>query len=540
MTDIMDSQAVKAAAAASAANAAQPSAHQPLRTAVVKAAELARAAEERARDKQHAKGKKTARERLDLLFDTGTFEEIGRFQGGNIAGGNAGAAVITGFGQVYGRKVAVYAQDFSVKGGTLGTAEGEKICHLMDMALDLKVPIVAIVDSGGARIQEGVAALTQYGHIFRKTCDASGFVPQISLILGPCAGGAVYCPALTDLIVMTKENSDMFVTGPDVVKAATGETISMNDLGGGLVHSTKSGVAHYLGEDEADAIDYARTVLAYLPSNSDAQPPMYAYAATRADRETAKRLTDIVPDNDRQPYDVLDVIRCIVDYGEFVQVHELFATSAVVGFACIDGRPIGVVANQPNVRAGILDVDASEKVARFVRLCDSFNLPVITLVDTPGYKPGADQEHAGIIRRGAKVIYAYANAQVPMVTVVLRKAFGGAYIVMGSKAIGADMNFAWPSSQIAVLGATGAVNIIHRKDFVKAKEAGEDVDALRAKLAAEYERATVNANLSLEMGEIDAMIDPEQTRQAIAESLRLLADKKRVRRTTKHHGNQPL
>ena len=544
MTDIMNSPAVKQVMKqpghVSADGAAQAQGEQPIRAAVVRAAELARDAESNARTRQHAKGKMTARERLGLLLDTGSFEEIGRFRGGDINGGKAGSAVITGFGDVYGRKIAVYAQDFSVRGGTLGRAEGEKICHLMDMALDLKVPIVAIVDSGGARIQEGVAALTQYGPIFRKTCDASGFVPQISLILGPCAGGAVYCPALTDLIVMTKENSDMFVTGPDVVKAATGETISMNDLGGGLVHSTKSGVAHYLGEDEADAIDYARTVLAYLPSNSDAQPPMYAYAATRADRETAKRLTDIVPDNDRQPYDVLDVIRCIVDYGEFVQVHELFATSAVVGFACIDGRPIGVVANQPNVRAGILDVDASEKVARFVRLCDSFNLPVITLVDTPGYKPGADQEHAGIIRRGAKVIYAYANAQVPMVTVVLRKAFGGAYIVMGSKAIGADMNFAWPSSQIAVLGATGAVNIIHRKDFVKAKEAGEDVDALRAKLAAEYERATVNANLSLEMGEIDAMIDPEQTRQAIAESLRLLAGKKRVRRTTKHHGNQPL
>lgn len=544
MTDIMNSPAVKQVMKqpghVSADGAAQAQGEQPIRAAVVRAAELARDAESNARTRQHAKGKMTARERLGLLLDTGSFEEIGRFRGGDINGGKAGSAVITGFGDVYGRKIAVYAQDFSVRGGTLGRAEGEKICHLMDMALDLKVPIVAIVDSGGARIQEGVAALTQYGHIFRKTCDASGFVPQISLILGPCAGGAVYCPALTDLIVMTKENSDMFVTGPDVVKAATGETISMNDLGGGLVHSTKSGVAHYLGEDEADAIDYARTVLAYLPSNSDAQPPMYAYAATRADRETAKRLTDIVPDNDRQPYDVLDVIRCIVDYGEFVQVHELFATSAVVGFACIDGRPIGVVANQPNVRAGILDVDASEKVARFVRLCDSFNLPVITLVDTPGYKPGADQEHAGIIRRGAKVIYAYANAQVPMVTVVLRKAFGGAYIVMGSKAIGADMNFAWPSSQIAVLGAAGAVNIIHRKDFVKAKEAGEDVDALRAKLAAEYERTTVNANLSLEMGEIDAMIDPEQTRQAIAESLRLLADKKRVRRTTKHHGNQPL
>jgi len=544
MTDIMNSPAVKQVMKqpghVSADGAAQAQGEQPIRAAVVRAAELARDAESNARTRQHAKGKMTARERLGLLLDTGSFEEIGRFRGGDINGGKAGSAVITGFGDVYGRKIAVYAQDFSVRGGTLGRAEGEKICHLMDMALDLKVPIVAIVDSGGARIQEGVAALTQYGHIFRKTCDASGFVPQISLILGPCAGGAVYCPALTDLIVMTKENSDMFVTGPDVVKAATGETISMNDLGGGLVHSTKSGVAHYLGEDEADAIDYARTVLAYLPSNSDAQPPMYAYAATRADRETAKRLTDIVPDNDRQPYDVLDVIRCIVDYGEFVQVHELFATSAVVGFACIDGRPIGVVANQPNVRAGILDVDASEKVARFVRLCDSFNLPIITLVDTPGYKPGADQEHAGIIRRGAKVIYAYANAQVPMVTVVLRKAFGGAYIVMGSKAIGADLNFAWPSSQIAVLGAAGAVNIIHRKDFVKAKEAGEDVDALRAKLAAEYERTTVNANLSLEMGEIDAMIDPEQTRQAIAESLRLLADKKRVRRTTKHHGNQPL
>ena len=252
-------------------------------------------------------------------------------------------------------------------------------------------------------------------------------MPQLSLILGPCAGGAVYCPALTDLIIMTRENSNMFVTGPDVVKAATGEVISMDDLGGGYVHNATSGVAHYLGEDEADAIDYARTVLAYLPSNSDQQPPVYAYAATRADRDVAKRLATIVPDNDRQPYDVLDVIRCIVDYGEFVQVHELFAASAVVGFACIDGHPVGIVANQPNVNAGILDVDSSEKVARFVRLCDAFNLPVVTLVDTPGYKPGAEQEHAGIIRRGAKVIYAYANAQVPLVTIILRKAFGGAF-----------------------------------------------------------------------------------------------------------------
>ena len=513
---------------------------QPIRAAVARAAELARDAEERARSRQHAKGKRTARERLDLLLDTGSFVEVGRFAGGDINGGKAGSAVITGFGKVYGRQVAVYAQDFSVQGGTLGRVEGEKICHLMDRALDLKIPVVALIDSGGARIQEGVAALTEYGHIFRKTCEASGFIPQLSLILGPCAGGAVYCPALTDLIIMTRENSDMFVTGPDVVKAATGETISMEDLGGGTVHNTVSGVAHYLGEDEADAIDYARTVLAYLPSSSDEKPPVFAYASTRADRDTARRLSQVVPDNERQPYDVLDVIRCIVDYGEFVQVHELFARSAVVGFGCIEGHPVGVVANQPNVNAGILDVDSSEKIARFVRLCDAFNLPVVTLVDTPGYKPGAEQEHAGIIRRGAKVIYAYANAQVPLVTVVLRKAFGGAYIVMGSKAIGADMNFAWPSSQIAVLGATGAVNIIHRKDLQKAREAGRDVDELRRRLADEYEETTVNANLSLETGQIDAMIDPEQTRQAIAESLAALAGKRRVRRTGKHHGNQPL
>ncbi|MBW3081248.1 acyl-CoA carboxylase subunit beta [Bifidobacterium saguinibicoloris] len=533
---------VKQSEASASAATAAPAANgrQPLRAAVIRAAELARDAENRARDKQHAKHKRTARERLDLLFDAGTFEEIGRFQGGDINAGKAGSAVITGFGLVYGRKVAVYAQDFSVKGGTLGTAEGEKICHLMDMAIALRIPVVAIVDSGGARIQEGVAALTQYGRIFRKTCEASGFIPQISLILGPCAGGAVYCPALTDLIIMTRENSNMFVTGPDVVKAATGETISMADLGGGDVHSRKSGVAHYLGEDESDAIDYARTVLAYLPSNAGEQPPVYAYAATRAERDTAKRLAAIVPDNDRQPYDMIDVIRCIVDYGEFVQVHERFAASALVGFACIDGHPVGVVANQPNVNAGILDVDSSEKIARFVRLCDAFNLPVITLVDTPGYKPGAEQEHAGIIRRGAKVIYAYANAQVPLVTVVLRKAFGGAYIVMGSKAIGADMNFAWPSSQIAVLGAAGAVNIIHRHDLAKAKASGGDVEALRAKYIADYESTTVNANLSLELGQIDAMIDPEQTREAIASSLATLAGKRRVRPVDKHHGNQPL
>lgn len=519
---------------------AQPTQPQRGKSAVEHAARLARDAEQNALERQHAKGKSTARERLDLLFDTGTFEEIGRFNGGDINNDIAGCAVITGFGEVYGKKVAVYAQDFSVRGGTLGRAEGQKICHLLDMALQLGVPVVALIDSGGARIQEGVNALTQYGRIFKKTCEASGLIPQISLILGPCAGGAVYCPALTDFIIMTREHSNMFVTGPDVVKAATGESISMDDLGGGYVHNSTSGVAHYLGEDEADAIDYARTVLAYLPQNCNQNPPTFAYAATRADRETAKQLATIVPSNDRQPYDVLDVIRAIVDYGEFVQVQELYAASAVVGFACIEGHPVGIVANQPKVNAGILDVNSSEKVARFVRLCDAFNLPVVTLVDTPGYKPGSDQEHAGIIRRGAKVIYAYANAQVPLVTVILRKAFGGAYIVMGSKSMGADFNYAWPTSQIAVLGAQGAVNIIHRKDLQKAKERGQDVDALRKKLVENYENTTVNANLSLETGQIDAMIDPEQTRDVIANSLKILRSKKRVSRTGKHHGNQPM
>lgn len=519
---------------------AQPTQPQRGKSAVEHAARLARDAEQNALERQHAKGKSTARERLDLLFDTGTFEEIGRFNGGDINNDVAGCAVITGFGEVYGKKVAVYAQDFSVRGGTLGRAEGQKICHLLDMALQLAVPVVALIDSGGARIQEGVNALTQYGRIFKKTCEASGLIPQISLILGPCAGGAVYCPALTDFIIMTREHSNMFVTGPDVVKAATGESISMDDLGGGYVHNSTSGVAHYLGEDEADAIDYARTILAYLPQNCNQNPPTFAYAATRADRETAKQLATIVPSNDRQPYDVLDVIRAIVDYGEFVQVQELYAASAVVGFACIEGHPVGIVANQPKVNAGILDVNSSEKVARFVRLCDAFNLPVVTLVDTPGYKPGSDQEHAGIIRRGAKVIYAYANAQVPLVTVILRKAFGGAYIVMGSKSMGADFNYAWPTSQIAVLGAQGAVNIIHRKDLQKAKERGQDVDALRKKLVENYENTTVNANLSLETGQIDAMIDPEQTRDVIANSLKILRSKKRVSRTGKHHGNQPM
>ena len=501
---------------------------------------------EKAIAKQHERGKYTARERIAQLLDEGSFEELDMFvqhrctNFGQDKKHYLGDGVVTGYGTIDGRLVYVFAQDFTVWGGSLSEAMAMKICKIMDMAMKMGAPVIGLNDSGGARIQDGINALGGFAEIFQRNFMASGVVPQISGIFGPCAGGAVYCPALTDLIIMTRENSNMFVTGPDVVKASTGETISMADLGRGAVHNRVSGVAHYLGEDESDAIDYARTVLAYLPSNSESKPPVYAYAVTRAERETAKRLATIVPTNERQPYDMLEVIRCIVDYGEFVQVQELFGASALVGFACIDGKPVGIVANQPNVLAGILDVDSSEKVARFVRLCDAFNLPVVTLVDVPGYKPGSDQEHAGIIRRGAKVIYAYANAQVPMVTVVLRKAFGGAYIVMGSKAIGADLNFAWPSSQIAVLGAAGAVNIIHRHDLAKAKASGQDGDALRAKYIKEYETSTVNANLSLEIGQIDGMIDPDQTREVIVESLATLATKRRVKRTTKHHGNQPL
>lgn len=501
--------------------------------------ELAQKAEERAKERQHAKGKLTARERLELLFDPNTFEELGQFHGGSLGDGKVSCAVITGFGKIHGRVAGAYAQDFSIQGGTLGRVEGEKICALLDKAMDLRVPVFGLIDSGGARIQEGVAALTEYGHIFRRTCTASGFIPQISLILGPCAGGAVYCPALTDLIIMTKESSKMFVTGPDVVKAATGEEISMDDLGGGMVHNVVSGVAHYLAEDEADAIDYARTVLAYLPSNSTEKPPTYAYSPSRRDLEAAAQVGDLVPDNDRIPYDVVDVIRSIVDYGEFIQIHELFATSAVTGLACIEGRPVGVVANQPKVLAGILDVDSSEKVARFVRMCDAFNLPVLTLVDVPGYKPGSDQERAGIIRRGAKVIYAYANTTVPTITVTLRKAYGGAYIVMGSKSLGADINLAWPTAKMAVLGAEAAVNIINRRDLKAAAEAGEDVDALRQQLVEDYQQKTVNADLCLETGQLDAMIDPSQTRTEVAKALSLLGDKKRAKLTPKKHGNQP-
>ncbi|MFT3945019.1 MAG: acyl-CoA carboxylase subunit beta [Ancrocorticia sp.] len=501
---------------------------------------LAEKAEARAKERQHAKEKNTARERIAMFVDEGSFMEMGQFVGGNMAAGFSGAAVVTGIGTVDGHPVAVYAQDFSIAGGTLGESEGDKIISLMDKALELSIPIVAMLDSGGARIQEGVVALSQYGRIFRKTVEASGVIPQISVILGPCAGGAVYCPALTDFIVMTREHAHMFVTGPDVVRATTGEDVSFADLGGAAVHNFQSGVAHYQAEDEADALDYTRALLTYLPSNCDAPARRWDYVEGPEDLINAQSIAALVPESSKQPYDMVEVIRHLVDYGEFVQVQELFAPSIVVGFACFNGESVGIVANQPLHEAGTLDVDASEKSGRFVQFCDAFNVPVVTLVDVPGYRPGTEQEQAGIIRRGAKLIWSYANASVPLVTVVLRKAYGGAYIVMGSKALGGDMNFAWPGAEIAVLGADGAVAITGRRELAKAKAEGRDLAVVHKELADAYTRENVNPYLSVARGELDAIITPEDTRSTIVSALRVLRTKDRTHPGTRRHGNMPM
>lgn len=503
-------------------------------------AALTAAAEAKAVERQHPKGKMTARERIDVLFDPESFVEIGQFAGGSMRKGFTGAAVITGHGLIAGRRVAVYVQDFAVNGGTLGRAEGDKILNLMDIALEMRIPIIGMLDSGGARIQEGVVALGQYGRIFRKSCEASGYVPQISLILGPCAGGAVYSPALTDFIIMTRDNSHMFVTGPEVVRAVTGESVSFEELGGAEIHNFQSGVAHYLADSEEDALEYARSLLTYLPSNCEEPAPTFAYETTAQELENAAVLDSLVPISTRQPYDIVDVIENLVDYGEFVEVQEGFARNIVIGLACVQGRAVGIVANQPMFNAGTLDVDASEKAARFVRFCDAFNLPIVTLVDVPGYRPGTEQEQAGIIRRGAKMIFAYANATAPMITVVLRKAYGGAYIVMGSKSIGADLNFAWPGAEIAVMGADGAVSIMNRRELAAAKEEGRDVDEVRAALVQKYTEESVSPDLSVAEGEFDAIITPSETRDVIVQSLDLLSTKRRPYTGSKRHGNGPL
>ena len=496
-------------------------------------------------EKQHAKGKMTARERVDLLLDQGSFVELDEFvRHRTVAFGMEkkrpyGDAVVTGTGTIHGRQVAVYSQDFTIFGGSLGEVAGEKIIKVMDLALKTGVPIIGILDSGGARIQEGVVALGKYGEIFRRNTAASGVIPQISIICGPAAGGAVYSPALTDFVIMVDKTSQMFVTGPDVIKTVTGEDVGMEELGGALTHNKVSGVSHYLASDEPDALDFARALLSYLPDNNLAELPVFDSEVELETTDADRRLNTIIPDSPNQPYDVKTVIEHIVDHGEFLETQPLYAPNIVVGFARVEGRSIGIVANQPNAMAGTLNIEAGEKASRFVRFCDAFSIPILTLVDVPGFLPGTDQEWTGIIRRGAKLLYAYAEATVPLVTVILRKAYGGAYIVMGSKQLGADTNLAWPTAEIAVMGGQGAVNILYRAEIKAAEQAGEDVAAVRTRLANEYTYNVASPFLAAERGELDGIIEPAATRVSVVKALRALRTK-RATLPAKKHGNIPL
>ncbi|GAA0816835.1 acyl-CoA carboxylase subunit beta [Spirilliplanes yamanashiensis] len=512
-----------------------------LHTTAGKLADLARRTEEavhagsaRAVEKQHARGKRTARERIEMLLDEGSFvelDELARHRStafGLERNRPYGDGVVTGYGTVDGRQVCVFSQDFTVFGGSLGEVFGEKIVKVMDLAMKIGCPVVGINDSGGARIQEGVVALGLYADIFFRNTRASGVIPQISLVMGPCAGGAVYSPAITDFTVMVDRTSHMFITGPDVIRTVTGEDVAMEDLGGARTHNTRSGNAHYLAADEQDAVDYVRALLSYLPSNNMDDPPAFdAGAVQDAD------LDAIVPDSPNQPYDMHTVVEAVIE--DFLEVQPLFAPNILVGFGRVEGRPVGVVANQPMHLAGCLDINASEKAARFVRTCDAFNVPVLTFVDVPGFLPGTDQEWGGIIRRGAKLLYAYAEATVPKVTVITRKAYGGAYDVMGSKHLGADLNFAWPTAQIAVMGAQGAVNILYRGELA----AADDPAARRAELVTEYEDTLANPYIAAERGYVDAVIAPSQTREQVVRALRALRTKRETL-PPKKHGNIPL
>ncbi|UJP10608.1 acyl-CoA carboxylase subunit beta [Microbacterium sp. KUDC0406] len=510
-------------------------------------------AEKKAQEKQHAKGKMTARERIELLVDPGSFVEFDEYVRhrttafGMDRNRPYGDSVVTGIGTIHGRTVAVYSQDFTTFGGSLGEVSGDKIIKIMEFALTSGMPVIGILDSGGARIQEGVLALSKYGEIFKMNTRSSGVIPQISIIMGPAAGGAVYGPALTDFVIMVDKTSQMFVTGPDVIKTVTGEDVGMEELGGAYTHNTRSGVAHYLAEDEDDAIDYARTLLGFLPDNNMAEIPGYDTAFEFETTDADRALNAIIPDSPNQPYDMHSVIERIVDpstgsgqaNGEFLEVQPLFAPNILIGFGRVEGRSVGIIANQPSQMAGTLNIEAGEKASRFVRFCDSFSIPIVTLVDVPGYLPGTDQEWTGVIRRGAKLIYAYAEATVPLVTVILRKAYGGAYIVMGSKQLGADVNLAWPTAEIAVMGGQGAVNILYRGEIKRAEEAGEDVAAVRTRLANEYTYSVTSPFLAAERGEIDGVIEPANTRVAIAKALRALKGK-RADLPPKKHGNIPL
>ena len=500
-------------------------------------------------ERQHAKGRQTARERIDALLDPGSFVELDalvRHRSTNFGMQDKrpfGDGVVTGTGTIDGRPVAVFSQDATVFGGSLGEVYGEKIIKVMDLALKTGCPMIGINDGGGARIQEGVVALGLYGEIFIRNVRSSGVVPQISLIMGACAGGAVYSPAMTDFTVMVDHTSHMFITGPDVIKTVTGEDVDFEQLGGGRAHNTKSGVAHHLADDEADAISYVKELLSFLPSNNLSEPPSFpapeptAGAITDGLTDTDLELDTIVPDSPNTPYDIHEIITRVVDDGEFLEVQALFAPNIVIGFGRVEGRSVGVVANQPTQLAGCLDIDASEKAARFVRTCDAFNVPVLTFVDVPGFLPGTEQEWDGIIRRGAKLIYAYAEATVPKVTVITRKAYGGAYDVMGSKHLGADINLAWPTAQIAVTGSAGAVSILYRKELQGLT--GDALAAKRAELQQHYEDTLANPYIAADRGYVDGVIPPSHTRGHVGRALRALATKREAVPPRKH-GNIPL
>ncbi|MGB9965139.1 acyl-CoA carboxylase subunit beta [Halobacterium sp. CBA1126] len=490
-------------------------------------------------ESQHEKGKMTARERIDYFLDDGTFNEFDQLRThrshnfGMEEQQLPGDGVVTGYGEVNGRTVFVFAHDFTVFGGSLGEVFAEKVTKVMDKAVEVGAPVVGLNDSAGARIQEGVDALGGFAEIFTRNEKASGVVPQISAIMGPCAGGAVYSPAITDFIFMVKDTSHMFITGPDVIETVTGEEVGFEELGGATTHSSESGVAHFACDTEEEALDNIKRLLSYLPQNNVEDPPRVEPYDDPERRDDA--LETIVPDEPRKPYDMTDVVGSVVDENSFFEVQENYAKNIVVGFARLDGRSVGVVANQPRVSAGTLDIQASEKASRFVRFCDSFNVPIVTFVDVPGFMPGTDQEHGGIIRHGAKLLYAYSEASVPLLTVITRKAYGGAYDVMASKHLGADVNYAWPTAEIAVMGPKGAVNVLYREEL----EEADDPDELREQLIEEYREEFANPYTAADRGYLDAVIEPTETRPRLIQDLEMLQSK-REESPDKKHGNIPL
>jgi propionyl-CoA carboxylase beta chain len=492
-------------------------------------------------EREHKAGKLTARERIELLLDEGTFEELDKFvrhrsvDFGMAEQRPAGDGFITGYGRIHGRLVYVFAQDFTVFGGSLSETNALKICKIMDQAMRAGAPVIGLNDSGGARIQEGVMSLAGYADIFLRNTLASGVIPQISAVMGPCAGGAVYSPAITDFIFMTRDTSYMFVTGPDVIKTVTHEEVTKQELGGAMTHNAVSGVAHFVSRDDRECLAMIRELMGFLPANNLEDPPRRACSdpITRADA----RLDHLVPEDPMQPYDIKDVIHAVVDEADFFEVHEHFAKNIVVGFARLDGRPVGIVANQPAFLAGVLDISASVKGARFVRFCDAFNIPLITFEDVPGFLPGTQQEFGGIIKHGAKLLFAFAEATVPKITVITRKAYGGAYCVMASKHIRTDANFAWPTAEIAVMGPEGAVNIVYKREIERAPES--DRDRIRKKKVEEFRERFANPYVAAERGYIDAVIVPSQTRAKLISALRAL-ENKRDTNPKKKHGNIPL